>query len=206
MRKRARCIGHAGAVDKEGPMTRTAISLQGLFLDANGSPAAGTVVATPNSTLTNGGIEYPPAPIAGVLDPSGRIVAQSTYALEIGATDDAGTEPTGSSYTFTLKLDGASIQEFSAVVPAASTANETNGATVLNSAVVTLSSLVAAASMVGQAITGTNIPADTTVLSIGAAGTNQLTLSAEATATTATGCAFTVGGAVEFSALAADAL
>ena len=108
--------------------------------------------------------------------------------------------------SFLYVSDGTSIQEFSAVVPAASTASETNGATVLNSAVVTLSSLVAAASMVGQAITGTNIPAATTVLSIGAAGTNQLTLSAEATATTATGCAFTVGGAVEFSALASDAL
>ncbi len=189
---------------------RTSIAVQGLFLGGDGSPSSGTFSATPNSTVTNGETEYPATPVVGELNPAGQIVAQSQEAFVIDATDDEGTEPEGSSYTFILELDGTSLREFSAAVPAASTAAESNGSTVKDSPVVTLSDLVGAHSMVGQMITGTNIPEDTTVLSVnyvaGPIGaTNELTLSNPASAT-ASGCAFVVGGAVDFAALAANAL
>lgn len=186
-------------------MSITPISIQGQLQNADGSPATGTIVATPNSLLANGAELYPTSPIAGLLNAEGQVVAQSMYALTVGATDDAGTTPAGSDYTFTIKLDGSPIQEFTAAIPHASTATETNGDTVALSPIVVLDTLVAAESMVTQPITGTNIPGGTTVLSVNPA-TNSLTLSANASGTQLGGCQFVVGGAVELSVLLTNAL
>ena len=183
----------------------TPISLQGILTDPDGSPAQGTVCATPTSMLANGSQLVDTTPQAGILNMAGQIVAQSLYALVIGANDDAGTTPPDGAYVFTIQRDGSPLLEFTAAVPAASTATDVGGTTTNLSPVIILGSLIASLAMQGQPITGTNIPSSTTVLSVDE-NENTLTLSNPCTGSDLLGCTFVVGGAIEMSALIPDAL
>ena len=179
---------------------RTPISIQGVFTDADGSPATGTICATPTAPTINGSGYYPAEPICGVFDTSGRIVSQAMLALQLLASDDTGNVP-NTVYTFALKLDGQDLVEFNAFVPLASTATDTAVVTVLNSNLVTLSNLKASLAMVGHPITGTNWVGGTTVTAFNAI-TNVLTLSNPATSTGI--CSAVVGGAVSITSLIAN--
>jgi hypothetical protein len=186
-------------------MSFTPISIQGLFSNSDGSAATGYFTATPNSTMVNDGIELSQAPIAGVINGAGQIAAQSQFAFVVTANDDSGTTPPASNYTFSIAITSGPLIEFDALVPHICTATEANGATTITNPVVQLSTLLASPSMVGQDITGTNIPGGTTVLSVDQL-LNQITLSANATATQASGCEFVIGGCIEIETLQANAL
>jgi hypothetical protein len=190
-------------------VTLTAIAIEGQIVNPDGSTPTGSLSATLNAPLINGTQVIPAGAIAGLLNSEGQIVAASMDALVLWATDDAGTEPTGPDgipmYTFSLSVDGSPLREFSAPVPSASTATETNGGSVDGSATVALDTLVASESMVGQEINGTNLPGGTRVQSVNAAA-NTLTLTQVATATSLGECVWVIGGAVAFSALIPAAL
>jgi hypothetical protein len=145
-------------------MTATPISVQGTFVNPNGYPAVGTVSFQLSAPISNGGTNVSDAVVSGVLDNSGRLLAQSYWPLEVAANDDAATTPAGTIYTITQRLSGQALVEFRAVVPSASTTTDATAAVVSGSNLVTLGSLLASKAMIGQAITGTGIPADTTVL------------------------------------------
>lgn len=199
----AQCSGPARAVDPPA-VSLTRIAVQGTLTNPDGSAASGQFVATPAASLINGQDVASPGPQAGVIDPSGRIVAQSLEALVINATDDDGTSPTGTAYTFSIKIDGAGIVEFTAAVPNDSIATETMGITSDGVNVVMLTTLVAWPSMIDRPISGTNIPAAATVTDVDTL-TNTVTISADATATTI-GCTFEIGGAVDLTTLIDNAL
>lgn len=98
-------------------MSFTAITITGTFENPDGSLSSGTFCATPSASLTNGSANATAAPVCGVLNDSGAIVAQSGQPFVINATNDAGTLPEGEYYTFTLQLDGQDLIEFNAPLP-----------------------------------------------------------------------------------------
>jgi hypothetical protein len=184
-------------------MARTLVSVQGTILAPDGSPARGTLCATPDWPLDVGSGLFPASPVCGLLDAAGMIRANSYHALALYATDEsgddeAGTTQVGAVYRWLLQIDGQTVTEFGAPLPVASTATETNGST-NGTNLVTLSTLLASAAMVGHSITGTNISGGTTVTAYDDKA-NTLTLSAVATGT-GSGLSFVVGGAVELEAL-----
>jgi hypothetical protein len=145
-------------------MSFTKIALEGSFQNPDGSPASGTLCAVPDSSLRNydGSLEeMSNQSICGVLDASGRIVSQGLTAFVINATDDTGTVPVGAFYTFTLKLDGQDVIEFSSPVPSDPATfgvptpcvpQDFNSITATGP-IITLVDLIASPSMVGQSAT-----------------------------------------------------
>ena len=143
-------------------MSFTQVAIEGQFLGADGSPASGTICVTPNSALINSDAvvsEQGTQPICGVLDSQGRIVAQNGQALVVAATDDVGTWPIGSAYTFTLTLDGQSIIEFESPVPHVVTTfdspvppqvNDLTATATLGSPILQLRSSIAASAMIAS--------------------------------------------------------
>jgi hypothetical protein len=186
----------------------TPIVVTGRYLNADGSAASGTFSATPQSVLLNGGIEQPAAPVSGQLDSSGRLVATSGEALVLNATDDSGTSPIGASYVFALKLDGVGTMEFESPLPHAPSSSfdavDSEAVSTVLSPTVTLGNIVVAPEMVGVAVSGANLPAGTTILSVSTA-LNTITLSANANATGTFTLTF-ASGVISLSALAANAL
>ena len=197
-------------------MSFTQVAIEGQFLGADGSPASGTICVTPNSALINSDAvvsEQGTQPICGVLDSQGRIVAQNGQALVVAATDDVGTWPIGSAYTFTLTLDGQSIIEFESPVPHVVTTfdspvppqvNDLTATATLGSPILQLRSSIAASSMIGQTITSSEFTGTPTVLSINAIA-NTITLSASANASGVSTTLFS-NGAIQFASLQANAL
>lgn len=95
-------------------MSFTAITITGTFENPDGSVASGTFCAKPSAVLSNGSVEQSAAPICGVLNDAGQLVAQSGQPFVVNATNDSGTTPEGEYYTFTLQLDGQALIEFAA--------------------------------------------------------------------------------------------
>jgi hypothetical protein len=128
-------------------MSFTKIALEGSFQNPDGSPASGTLCAVPDSSLRN---------YDGSLEES-----QGLTAFVINATDDTGTVPVGAFYTFTLKLDGQDVIEFSSPVPSDPATfgvptpcvpQDFNSITATGP-IITLVDLIASPSMVGQSAT-----------------------------------------------------
>ncbi len=178
---------------------RTLLAVEGLWLRPDGTPATGWCSFTANSIAYNAGLEYRNGPLSGYLDELGRLCATSGYALELFATDDAGTTPTDLTYTVTERIDEQDLWEFTTALPAASTAMDAAASLVLGSPLCQLGNLIAAACMVGQPISGTGVPSLATVLGFDPIG-NTLTMSAGASASE-TQTTITVGGAVLLSSL-----
>ena len=83
-------------------MSFTPVSVQATRANPDGSPATGTITFTLNAEMTNGTESIQPRPILGVLDPQGRLVAQSNQqALVLLANDDDGTTPASPSVSQT---------------------------------------------------------------------------------------------------------
>jgi hypothetical protein len=173
---------------------RTPISVQMLALDASDNPASGTVCIRATEADYSM-IVFTYNPSCGQLDVYGRLASQNYSALQVNASDDEGYDTT---YTFTLAIDGQDIAEFNAKVPGDSTATEQAAQTTEGSAVITLTSLIAANAMLGQTIVGDNWPDDTTVQGISIVN-NTLTLSNPATVTGV--CTAVVGGAIMMETL-----
>ena len=130
----------------------------------------------------------------------------------MAATDDPNTTPIGSSYTFSLKLDGQNLVEFSSGVPASPSSwsgsypvicYDNDAATVLDSAVVQLVDLIASESMIGATITGPGIDGPQTITSVDVAN-NRVTMGSPAIASDAS--VAIEGGCLPFTSLQANAL
>jgi hypothetical protein len=181
-------------------VTATPISIQGTFAGSPDRTPSGQITFKLTDAIYNGATSYPQAPQSAMLDASGRIIDPSGYAFQVVANDDAGTSPVGTAYVVTARITGQLVDEFTVVVSEAATA--TDSATLVSgSDVVTLSTLIPSAAMLGQAISGTGIPALTTVTAVApTAGT--VTISAPATASTTS--TVTLGGVVMFNTLQGD--
>ncbi len=188
----------------------TQVALEGQFLNADESPATGTVCARLNGQIRNQPSVVGPSTVCGLLDGAGRIIGQDQLALLLVATDDSTTLPEGVTYTLTLSLDGEPPVEFDTALPhnpssfGASGAKVVDGlaTTVEGQPLVTLVTVVASETMVGATITGTNISG--TVESVDT-DANTLTLSANATATGVDPTLTIAGGCVSFVALQQNA-
>ena len=181
---------------------RTPISIQSLLLSGDGTPATGTICLTPTTSAVNSDQLYGAEPICGLFDTKGRVVAQNYEALEVWASDDDGIDPVVA-YVVSVRIDGQSLLEFTCTIPAASTAFDAGAVTADGTTTVNLSELVVSPSMVGQPITGGNIPISTTVVSVDV-GQNALTMSNPATMSGTTIVA--IGGAAALTGLLAAAL
>ena len=159
-------------------MSFTMIALQGKFTNPDGTPASGTICATPTAMLENfsPGVEPQTAePVCGLLDAEGRIVGQNYQAMEITATDDPNTTPIGASYIFGLKLDGQPFVEFTTPVPSNPSSwgssyevacYDNTAVTVADSPTIVLVDLVAGVAMVGAQITGPGIDGTAHIISV----------------------------------------
>lgn len=189
----------------------TLIAIEGQFTNADGSPAIGMICVTPGSEMENDGAWQMEMPVMGALDSMGRIVAAAGGALIVKATDDPATTPIGAYYTFSVRVSGQGLIEFSTGVPSGANDAFTTGAVdqgavaVEESPIVTLSTLIAAASMIGAVVTSTKFEGSPTILSVDDIA-NTVTLSENATAS-GTDDEFTIAsGAVMFSELYENAL
>ena len=161
-------------------MSITRVALEGKFINADGSPASGTICARLNTTLIttliNGPLVLSPSVICGLLDGAGRIIGQNQRALVLYATDDAGTTPVGATYTLTLSLDGEMPEEFDTLMPHEgsawsgpypNTAYDPHATVVEGSPVITLVDIIASPTMVGAAaLTGSAFTGSQTVISV----------------------------------------
>lgn len=159
--------------------------------NADGTAASGVVAFTLTQQMTNGTKTIVPAPISASLNGSGNISQALTSNF------DFGTVPTGAQWRVDFRILGADQSSFFIVVPPVII--ETNGSTTINSTTVQLSSLTAASYMVGQSITGTGIPALTTITAVNVT-LNQVTTSANATGT-GTALTLTLGATIDLGAL-----
>jgi hypothetical protein len=186
-----------------GGMTSGLVAIGGRLARADGTPQSGTITAKANEQVVlAGGALTTADPIVGALDARGRITGQAQRALEVTANDASGESPIGSFYTFTLQTVGG-FAEFRAVVSITATATDPNAtADAAGLSVLTLGDLVAAASMVGQPVTGSGVAPSTTVSGFDPVA-NTLTLSAP---TTGPIQGATVGGVADILDLLAAAL
>lgn len=169
----------------------TAPTVTHTFENADSTAASGSVKWTLSGRMTNGTLTIVPASITDNLNGSGAISQAVTSNL------DAATTPQDTSWRVDLNILGAEQESFVVVVPPQQT--ETNGSTTINLPTVQLSALTAALFMVGQSITGTGIPASTTIVSVNTTA-NTVTMSANATATN-TGLSLTLGATIDLGAL-----
>jgi hypothetical protein len=93
-------------------MAFTNITVTGTWKRADGSAAEGYVLAKLSVPLVNGAAQADVAPIRGALNAKGELKSQAEAPFVLVANDDTGTEPTGSSYQFTLLLDGEPPRSF----------------------------------------------------------------------------------------------
>lgn len=190
-------------------MSLTQITIGGRWTLPSGGGSQGQVVLTLSATLRNGTTEVSPASIPGTFDPSGRVCSPGLFPLIVDANDDAPTTPPGSSYEIDLTIDGTQLETFEAVISHLATAVDSAGVTA-TSTTITLGNLLASPTMVGQTITGTDIPGSTTVTGYafvpsGAGAVNTLTISNPATGSHS-GASFTIGGVVDLGALVPSVL
>ncbi len=181
-------------------MSFTPITVLADRVSPDGTPAVGTITFTLNAPMTNGVEVAEPTPILG-REASGALTTFANEPLVLLAVDDLGTTPTdpAADYLVTESFDGATAS-YSVIISHTATVAETAGSTTNGSAIVGLANVVPTATMVGRLITGTNIPALATVLSVDVAGMT-LEMSAPATATATRTCAFAIGGVVDLSTL-----
>lgn len=159
--------------------------------NADGTTASGVVKFTLTHQMTNGSKTIVPAPISAALDNSGNL------SQALISNQDLGTVPTGVQWRVDFRILGADPSTYFIVVPPIVV--ETNGSVTLNSKTVQLSSLLAIPEMVGQSITGTDIPALTTITAVNVT-LNQATISALATGT-GTALTLTIGTTIDLGAL-----
>ncbi len=167
--------------------------------------SGGTVTFTPTGPMANNNVMLPPLPIVVTLSGTG------TFSQALQSNGDVGTVPQGIQWGVTESIPSAPSRDYNISVPPIIV--ETNGS-VLSSAlnVVQLSTATATLAMVGQSITGTGIPASTTIIAAQVGNPtndplnpapllplNSVQISANAVAGTA--LTVTIGATIDISAL-----
>jgi len=183
-------------------MSFTPISLQATRANPDGSPASGTISFTLNAEMLNGTESIQPAPISGVLNPSGQLVQQNGQPVVLLANDDSGTTPADPSAAYVVQenINGSSVVEYSIIISHDDTIIDTDAIFTAASAVVKLSNVLASSAMVGQTlVASTNFPSGVGIIAYDPTQ-NTLTLASDATSTVTESA--TISGAVDLSTLA----
>lgn len=92
----------------------------GPFTRPDGQPASGRVTALLSARMVNGATPVEPTPIYGILNGAGMLKDSSGLSpWTVEANDDPGTSPSSPTahYEFTIELDGAPLDTFTAIVP-----------------------------------------------------------------------------------------
>jgi len=88
-------------------MAFTIITVSGTFQDtATTAPLAGTLTFTLADAISNGTVTLTPSPIVATLDNTG------SFTINLAATDDIGTTPTGVWYSVTEQISGGSPRDY----------------------------------------------------------------------------------------------
>jgi hypothetical protein len=90
----------------------TLITVTGQWERPDGSPSQGTVTARCTGAMTNGVMIIDQVPATGRLDDEGKLVDLAGDPFVLAATDDAGTDPKGEGYEWTLEIDEAPVRSF----------------------------------------------------------------------------------------------
>ena len=183
-------------------MSFTPISLQATRANPDGSPASGTISFTLNAEMLNGTESIQPAPISGVLNPSGQLVQQNGQAIILLANDDEGTTPADPSAAYVVQenITGSSVVEYSIIILHDSTITDEAVIFTATKDTVTLSNVLASSAMVGQTlVASTNFPSGVGITAYDPTQ-NTLTLASNATSTVTESA--TISGAVDLSTLA----
>lgn len=98
-------------------MALTAVTVTGTFVDPDTSePRTIQGTATLSGPMENGTEIVEPEPVRFQGNASGQVVNLEGEALTLVAVDDTGTEPTGRFYTFSVTVDSAPLDPFTAVI------------------------------------------------------------------------------------------
>ena len=81
------------------------------FLNADQTPASGTITFQLSKRITNGTTSIVPAEITSNLNVSGQL------SVALTSNADAATTPTDSEWLVTFRILGASVEEFAITVP-----------------------------------------------------------------------------------------
>lgn len=179
-------------------MSQPLVSVQGSFVNPNGSVPSGTISFALSAAFTAGGVYVSDSPGNAKLNAAGKLMSPSGNAFQITANDTVDADPVGTFYTVTVRIGSGPLFEFKVIVPHVTTAIDAAAVSTISSDQLTLVDLLACPAMVGQTITGANIPANTTVTAA-ALGVQTITLSNQATASGT--ASVTVGGVITFAAL-----
>ena len=155
-------------------MAFTAPQITHSFDNADGTAGSGAIKFTLLGRITNSGTTLVPSSITANLSGTGGLAQAVTSTL------DPGTWPTGVMWRIDIAILGASEESF--VVPVPPVQTDTAAVVTNGSAIVQLSTLTAETWMFGQSITGTDIPASTSIIAVNTTA-NQVTMSANATGT-----------------------
>ena len=180
----------------------TPVSVQTTRLNADGSPASGTITFTLNAEMLNGTVQVQPQPIAGVLNSEGKLTAQSGYALVLFANDDEATTPADPTAAYIVSEDiaGSSTVQYAVIIENAATIVDEHASATEGSPVVQLLDVLASSAMIGCVFSGVcAFDGDVTVIDYDPQA-NTLTVNADAVATVSG--ALTICHAVDLSTLA----
>ena len=160
-------------------MTATPIILTGSFLNPEGLPAAGSVVASLTEAIANGGQSIGQLVRFAYLDENGNL------ALAVVSNLDAGTSPAGSQWYCTVDLVGSPRTAGYVSVPAAPVGSRsvTDAVTMQNSVVLTSATASFVSGDVGKYVACEGIIPLTTIAAINSSTSVNLSLPATASGT-----------------------
>lgn len=176
-------------------MSFTSPSITHTFINADGSAGSGAVQFTLLGPMRNGTTSIVPAEVTANLDASGSIAQTLVSNLDTGTYPAA---PGNMQWRCDMRVLGLS-QTLTYTITVPPIQIETAGSTKINTELVQLSALTASPLMLGQSITGTGIPASSTVTAVNVTS-NQVTISANASAT-GTGLTLTIGATIDLGVL-----
>lgn len=128
--------------------------------DYGSSAAGGTLNFTLSQPISNNNVILPCIPVVVTLDGAG------TFSQTFQSNVDAATVPQGSQWGVTEEITGSSVRDYSIQIPPIVTETDGQTFTGADANVVLLTTATASLNMVGQSITGTNIPANTTIIDV----------------------------------------
>lgn len=164
------------------------------FTQGTQQAATGTIEWSLLDPMTNGSVTLlPPSSIIANLS-SGAMSQAITSNIDPGTVPAA---PWNATWRVDIQVTNAQLQSYFVTVPPIQT--ELSGSTTLNSKTVQLSSLTAADFMIGQSITGTNIPSTTIITAVNTT-LNQVSIS-NAASGTGSALSLTLGATVDLEYL-----
>jgi len=129
------------------------VSLTGNY----GTGVSGSLTFTLSDAMSNSNVISVPTPIVVA-------VTNGTFSQTFYSNLDAATVPQGIAWCVTEQITGSPVRDYSIFIPPIQT--EINGQTFADSNVIQLSSVTASLNMVGQSVTGPNIPSSSVITGV----------------------------------------